>query len=424
MDSEGYKEADTSSRVEEAGESGWDLSSCRMVTGSSVPGYGIVEPHQMVLSDEDLSSPSSDDDSDAERFGPNELPGIAHFSPNGLFEDEHQPIIIIYFNEVQHVFVNETMVQVEELQANAWSGSLLNVVSEEMRESAPMRMHVLISSVFYGPISQFMRLLQQELGIESDVALEFESLSLRVPINMSFATTSLSLAHIFAISMAQAEDEMTAVPILTASLFVETTNFVKQYNELVQNFKSKRSLNISASPISNGQPHPLDENMSVRSTRSAASSTWSHLAVRDNASVAGTSELDGSAYEEWDTSNRRASSFRLGLHGGFMTDRFNTPTPRDPMGLFIGETDSLSVQSLDPPPITSSRSASSSKAFAHPINRPTTTPTPPPSLSRKRPRGSVAYDGPEAGDEPDATSSSIKRPKRANQASSAHSSND
>lgn len=133
--------------------------------------------------------------------------------------------------------------------AHTFQEASVETVPESIRESAPTRVHILDSSTFFGPLSSFMRMLQREFGIDRDVTLDFESMSLSVPINMSFASTSLSLAHIYAISttMSESGPDSNAAPVLVASLIVGPTNFVRKYNELVHTFQSKRFLQISSS---------------------------------------------------------------------------------------------------------------------------------------------------------------------------------
>jgi hypothetical protein len=335
-----------------------------------------------------------------------------------LAEQQQQPIFILFYNGVQHVFIESAVAQADGFQLEAWTNPLLNAVPESIRESAPTRVHILDPSIFFGPVSRFMRKLQKEFGIESDVTLEFESIGLSVPINMSFATTSLSLAHIFAVSTTNLEHGTEAVPILTASLTVEPTNFVRQYNELVHNFKSKRSFAISSSPLKRQPSIMIDENASVKSSRSVSSSTWSQLAVRDTASIAVLSDNESLGYDEWDSFSKRSSSssFRHGLRSSHPEERFSSSLAREPMHRsFIEDGDALSVASLDPIQTSSSRSSSSSRSFAPPSDRAAAnTPTPPSSLSRKRPRVSIAEPsiGMHSGDESETTIAAAKRPKR------------
>lgn len=330
-------------------------------------------------------------------------------------KEEQQPIVIIIFNGVQHVFIEADVAEAESFKLSHLTST--SVVPQTIRELAPTRVHILAASLFFGPISHFMHMLQKEFGIERDVSLEFESLALAVPINMSFATTSLSLAHIFAISTAHATNVENVVPILVANLVVETTNFVKQYNELVHNFKSKRSFHISGSPKKKVPYNYQDDNTSVHSTHSTqsmASSTWSQLAVRDSASVAGAGDLETPRIDEWDTSNHRSSSFRLGLRSSFNEFKINSPSSRDPCLTFSEDNDALSVRSLDPIHSSSSRPSSHSKSFAYPLDRSTTTPTPPSSLSRKRPRGALPEGSSEMlseDEDPPTSQSLVKRPK-------------
>lgn len=283
-------------------------------------------------------------------------------------------------------------------------------------------------------------MLQRQFGIDRDVTLEFDSISLSVPINMSFASTSLSLAHIYAIATASASESKNepvrsnisrmgqdsqlsassdGSQILIASLVVESTNFVKKYNELVQNFQSKRSLNLTQSsqtvPVSHSESQNrkptrrsstsrarqmsestgsdsmiLDEVSSVesaKSTESVASSTWSRLAVRDTGSVAVLSDNE-SVYEDWDRT-RQASTLFARSHRDFFLHDSSIP--------WIRSSEALSSTSLDPrdTPLFSSSPASSSPPTGNSPasnNRPNrfhfaTSGTPSPnSVSKKRPR--------------------------------------
>jgi hypothetical protein len=338
----------------------------------------------------------------------------------------------------------------------------------QLEETAwpPKTKNSIDSDIFFGPLSSFMRLLQLQFRIESDVSLEFDALSLSIPINMGFATTSLSLAHLFAIASAandESTDESFRSNILKARLLVEPTNFVKKYNELVQNMKWKQSLSIASSPVAQKRKKleirvdstnldsssPDDDAASVKSTRSRASSTWSHLAVQDALSVAVLSDSESYGFDlEWEASKRSFvpaassnSSRRVRRHQSFRSrssyggdshnDLHTVPTERTLFGsnrdgdimsqdgrhptsdfqtdveLSVVDDDSLSVASLDmlrppssPPllPLSSSnlihssfippldRSASSIASFSRSSISPTQ--LQPPSQSRKRPRAS------------------------------------
>jgi hypothetical protein len=81
-----YTEIDTSSMADDAEEVQDDLSSSKMVASQYDPDYSIRASLSMALSDEDESRLSSEDDSDAPIATQNQLPGIAHFSLDVLFE--------------------------------------------------------------------------------------------------------------------------------------------------------------------------------------------------------------------------------------------------------------------------------------------------------------------------------------------------
>lgn len=86
MDSDSYRDADCSSMADEGAEIEWGISSSRMETGHPSADYSIRTRQQMVLSDEDISRPSSDDDSEAGLLARNQMPGLADFRPDDLFE--------------------------------------------------------------------------------------------------------------------------------------------------------------------------------------------------------------------------------------------------------------------------------------------------------------------------------------------------
>lgn len=232
---------------------------------------------------------------------------------------------MIYYAGVQHVFMETQIVHNEALGPHAFQEGSLESVPETIRDSAPTRVHILDSATFFGPLSSFMRRLQREFGIESDVSLEFESMALSVPVNMSFAESELSLAHIYAIAANLCEEGAeNAAPILTASLIVAPTNFVRKYNELVNTFKSRRHLKISSgktvrpilkrtqSKSPDATQMVTDEATGTTGTRSrsdsstsSASSTWSQLAVCDTASLAVMSDSEAAS----ETSCSRRSPF-------------------------------------------------------------------------------------------------------------------
>ena len=233
-------------------------------------------------------------------------------------------MIVIYYSGVQHVFMETDMVLSDGLGVHAFQEGSIESVPENIRDSAPTRVHILDSATFYGPLSSFMRRLQREFGIESDVSLEFNTIALSVPINMSFAESDLSLAHIYAIAATLNEEGAeNAAPILTASLVVAPTNFVRKYNELVQTFKSKRSLKISSgkavrpalkrtqSKSPDATQMVTDETTGTTGTRSrsdsssSASSTWSQMAACDSASLAVLSDSEANS----EMSGSRRSSF-------------------------------------------------------------------------------------------------------------------
>lgn len=239
--------------------------------------------------------------------------------------DLQQPMIVIYYAGVQHVFMETEIVRNEALGVHAFQEGSLESVPDAIRDSAPTRVHILDSATFFGPLSIFMRRLQREFGIESDVSLEFESMALSVPVNMSFAESELSLAHIYAIAANLCEEGAeNAAPILTASLVVAPTNFVRKYNELVNTFKSRRHLKISSgltgrpmlkrtqSRSPDATQMVTDEATGTTGTRSrsdssasSASSTWSQLAVCDTASLAVMSDSEAAS----ETSGSRRSPF-------------------------------------------------------------------------------------------------------------------
>lgn len=251
-------------------------------------------------------------------------------------------MIVIYYAGVQHVFMETDIVRNEALGIHAFQEGTLEAVPESIRESAPTRVHILDSNTFFGPLSSFMRRLQCELGIESDVSLEFESMALSVPINMSFAESDLSLAHIYAIAATLCEEGAeNAAPILTASLVVAPTNFVRKYNELVHTFKSKRSLKISSGktvkpilrPTQSQSPDATqmitDETTGTTGSRSrsdssasSASSTWSQLAVCDTASLAVLSDSEALTTE----SSRRSPFLNSSTSGARLRKSLTSST--------------------------------------------------------------------------------------------------
>lgn len=394
------------------------------------------------------------------------------------------------YRGVQHVFVETSIAEAQGFRLSSnWNSPPLSSVPDSIREAAPTRVHILEPSLFFGPVSTFMRMLQKLFGIESDVTLDFESITLSVPINLGFAMTSLSLAHIYAISTTDSKGEAgvsipPSAPILTANLVVESTNFVKKYNELVHNFKSKRSLSIVTSSESakqsrngfahqhsrqsqqhEGSPHTsyhqqIDDASSVKSTHSApsvASSSWSHYAVRDAASVAVASDIESLACEDFETTRRfsragilSSSNFvesptkRIALNHQFSSSggypRYSMSPSRSPQQTALhrshleddDETESLNVSSLEPAASqlsvagTISSSSSSPLSFSLPMDIMSSEPhTPPPSLSRKRPRVSLSHATTSSCTPPDdfeLEDVSTKRPFRASDVPSANSS--
>lgn len=158
------------------------------------------------------------------------------------FLESNLPAILIEFQGTSHMFIGG---------GSSQNSGFNPLMEQALSENGPENVHVLDKSAFFGPLSVFMSMLQHKFGIDSDVALEFAALSLYIPINMGFANSgSLSLAHLSAVAAAAADESLRSPPLLSARLIVEPSNFVKKYNQLVHNFKSKQSLSISTSPTS------------------------------------------------------------------------------------------------------------------------------------------------------------------------------